>query len=247
MMKNAFGIKCILPNNYLVWEATRPVTDCNICSNLSSALILPNVSRAEFSKYAYSYQPIIVKNAAQHWPAMKTFNYYFFKDLFLQTEGSFESVEEECQFLNFNSDFKNLEEVFNMPSDRVLHAPGTQPWYIGWSNCNREVLKEMRHHYVKPHFLPADAEHSHVDFIFMGFEEGAFMHLDYISRLMWQAQLMGHKTWHLHPPPECERQCSPISFTVYPGDILLLDTRQWYHRTFIAPGEFSLTVSSEYG
>lgn len=42
------------------------------------------------------------------------------------------------------------------------------------------MLKKMRRHYTKPHFLPVDAEHSHVDFIFMGFEEGAFMHVSTI-------------------------------------------------------------------
>ncbi|CAH1398720.1 unnamed protein product [Nezara viridula] len=247
MMKTAFGIKCILPNNYIVWEATRPIADCSICYNLNSAVILPNITREEFSRYAYSYKPIIIKGAAKHWSAVRTFDYHFFKDLFLNTAGAFESVEEECQFLNFKSDFKNLEDVFNMPLKRIYNEKGTKPWYIGWSNCNREMLKKMRRHYTKPHFLPVDAEHSHVDFIFMGFEEGAFMHLDYISRLMWQAQLRGHKTWHLHPPPECENVCTPISFTVNPGDILLLDTRQWYHKTYVSPGEFSLTVSSEYG
>lgn len=132
MMKHAFGIKCILPNNYVVWEATRPIANCNICSKLKNVWILPNVTREEFSKFAYSNQPIIVKNAARHWPAMKNFDYYYFKNLLLETEGSFESVEEECQFLNFKSDFKNLEEVFRMSHARVNHEPGTKPWYIGW-------------------------------------------------------------------------------------------------------------------
>ncbi|XP_022189335.2 uncharacterized protein LOC111047797 isoform X2 [Nilaparvata lugens] len=115
------------------------------------------------------------------------------------------------------------------------------------SNCYQPLLNEMRQHYSRPHFLPADAEHAHVDYVFMGYQQGAVMHLDYISRLMWQAQLRGHKTWRLNPPPECEAVCSGFSFRVYPGDILLLDTRQWYHDTHIDEGEFSLTVSSEYG
>ena len=132
MMKTAFGIKCILPNNYIVWEATRPIADCNICSNLNSALILHNITRDDFSQFAYSHKPIIIEGAAKHWSAMKTFDFQFFKDLFQNTEGAFESVEEECQFLNFNSDFKNLEEVFKMPQKMIFNEDGTKPWYIGW-------------------------------------------------------------------------------------------------------------------
>lgn len=35
----------------------------------------------------------------------------------------------------------------------------------------------MRQYYTRPHFLPADAEHAHVDYIFMGYQQGAVMHV----------------------------------------------------------------------
>lgn len=35
---------------------------------------------------------------------------------------------------------------------------------------------------------------------------------------MWQAQLLGNKTWHLIPSPECENVCQSFSFYVEPGD-----------------------------
>lgn len=43
------GIRCFVPNNYLVWEATRPVTDCSYCRNVRRPLILPNMTRDEFA------------------------------------------------------------------------------------------------------------------------------------------------------------------------------------------------------
>lgn len=46
--------------------------------------------------------------------------------------------------------------------------------------------------------------------------------LDYISRLMWQAQLRGHKTWRLNPPPECEAVCKGFTFRIQPGDVCKL-------------------------
>lgn len=104
----------------------------------------------------------------------------------------------------------------------------------------------MRQHYPVPHFLPLDSELSNHEYIFMGYEAGATMHLDFISRLMWQAQLQGNKTWQLIPSPECQDVCQQFSFYVEPGDAMLLDTRVWYHGTTIAPGQFSLTIQSEY-
>lgn len=44
------------------------------------------------------------------------------------------------------------------------------------------------------------------------------LQLDYIPRLMWQAQLRGQKHWMLAPTPECEAQCSSFSFFVEAGD-----------------------------
>lgn len=45
-----------------------------------------------------------------------------------------------------------------------------------------------------------------------------FFQLDFINRLMWQAQLKGSKTWFLIPPPECQNVCNSLSFVVNPGD-----------------------------
>lgn len=45
------GIRCFVPNNYLVWEATRPVSDCSYCRNVRRPLILPNMTQQEFLVY----------------------------------------------------------------------------------------------------------------------------------------------------------------------------------------------------
>ncbi|EEB13286.1 conserved hypothetical protein [Pediculus humanus corporis] len=247
LVDNTLGIRCVIPNNYFIWEATRPVTDCSMCENVTEVLNLQNCSREQFAKYAYTSKPLVIRNAASHWPAMKIFNFKFFKELFENIEGSYQSVEDECQFLTFKTEFISLKEVFNMSKKRVENGKGEKPWYVGWSVCHSEMLAKMREYYPRPHFFPEEAEHSHLDYIFMGYQQGAVMHLDYISRLMWQAQIIGRKTWKLVPPPECDNICNKMTVTVEPGDIVLLDTRQWYHDTTIEDGQFSLTVSSEYG
>lgn len=39
------------------------------------------------------------------------------------------------------------------------------------------MLSEMRKYYPRPHFLPKEAEHSHLDYVFMGYQQGAVMHV----------------------------------------------------------------------
>lgn len=132
MMKGALGIRCFIPNNYFVWEATRPIADCNICRGVNEVLVLPNITRDEFLTYAYSYKPILVKGAAKHWPAAKSFTFGFFKSMFDNITGSYESTEEDCQFLTFKTDFLSLRDVFSMSQSRVDLEEGENSWYIGW-------------------------------------------------------------------------------------------------------------------
>ncbi|KAJ3663015.1 hypothetical protein Zmor_007326 [Zophobas morio] len=241
------GVRCIVPNNYFVWEATRPVSDCNFCINITNPIVLQNVTRKEFAPYAYTSKPVVIKKAFLHWAAMKHFDFNFFKELYSSIEDSYRSVDEECQFLHFKSNFISIRDVFEMTEARINNEPGEKSWYVGWGNCHPQILAEMRRYYPKPHFLPESCEIPSKEYVFMGYDDGATMHLDFINRLMWQAQLKGSKTWHLIPPPECEDVCSQFSFLVEPGDAILVDTRVWYHGTTITPGEFSLSVQSEYG
>lgn len=126
------GTRCILPNNYFVWEATRPISDCHFCLNVSRPIILANVSREEFAPYAYTSKPVIIKNAVKHWRASAEFDFNFLKDLYENTAGAYQSVEEECQFLHFHSDFTTLRDVFSMTEARSKFLPGEKPWYVGW-------------------------------------------------------------------------------------------------------------------
>ncbi|KAG7295923.1 hypothetical protein JYU34_021013 [Plutella xylostella] len=239
--------RCLFPSNYLIWEATRPLADCNYCINVTKPVVLRNITRREFAKYAYSSRPIIVKNAISHWRATKEFNFHLFKRLYEQTEGSYESLEDGCQFLNFKTDLYSLKEVFDMPEKRARNAAGEQPWYVGWGNCHPDILAKVRKYYSIPEFLPEDAEFAATENIFFGYEMGAVMHLDYIPRLMWQGQVSGNKTWAIAPVPECDSVCHKFQYYVEPGDVVLLDTRIWYHATSLPKGQFSLTVQSEYG
>ena len=64
---------------------------------------------------------------------------------------------------------------------------------------------------------------------------------------MWQGQIRGSKTWSVVPTPECENICQGFNFSVATGDVILLDTRIWYHATYVEDGGLSVTITSEYG
>lgn len=44
-------------------------------------------------------------------------------------------------------------------------------------NCHSEILNQMREYYPKPHFLPEDCEIPSKEYIFMGYDNGATMHV----------------------------------------------------------------------
>ncbi|XP_064094524.1 uncharacterized protein LOC135206941 [Macrobrachium nipponense] len=241
--------KCIVRNNYFVMEATRPPTDCHkVCQGVSGPTELSaNVTREEFTRWAYLSRPLVVRQGAAHWPALEKFSLAFFRSVYDSIDGSYEAVSEECQFLPFRSEFVDLREALGMHPARAARMPGTDPWYFGWSNCSPEVSTILRELAPRPSFLPEQSESSALDWIFMGGEgPGAAWHLDYVQRPSWQAQVSGTKTWHFRPVPECQDTCQSFSATIYKGDIVFVDTNQWYHTTFIHRGPLSITIGSEY-
>lgn len=125
--------RCIIDNNYFLMEMTRPIADCKICKDVENFIVLENVSKEEFSLYAYLGHPLLVKGGCLNWTALDVFDFDFFKSLYSSTPGAFESVEDECQFFPFRTTFLSLYEVLSMPEERAkMTSPDAETWYIGW-------------------------------------------------------------------------------------------------------------------
>lgn len=127
-----FGVRCILRNNYIVWEATRPLSNCEFCHDIVAPIVLKNITKDEFSLYAYTSKPVVIKEASLNWPARQLFDLNFFKNLYLSINDSYRSVDDECQFLHFKSNFISIKDVFNMTQSRIKNAQGETSWYVGW-------------------------------------------------------------------------------------------------------------------
>ena len=55
---------CLLRNNYVLMEATRPLTECHTCTHIDGPTVLYNPTRQQFANIAYSSTPVLVKGAA---------------------------------------------------------------------------------------------------------------------------------------------------------------------------------------
>ncbi|XP_013787260.1 uncharacterized protein LOC106471216 [Limulus polyphemus] len=234
---------CTLDVPALVQNAFMPPVDCNICRNLTRVEKISKITPLEFeSRFAYKGVPVVITDAMTNWTAPEVFNFTFFKSLY-----SFEGLQHECQFFPYQTEFKNLSEVFTMNMERALMLDKSNPWYVGWSNCDPIVSSTLRKYYNRPYFLPEDSEGSTLDWIFIGAPGyGANMHIDHVVYPSWQAQIKGRKLWTLEPAPECFTECRTLEVTIETGEIFVLDTNMWYHKTLIVGDEMSITIGSEY-
>ena len=112
-------------------EAAIPFVDCRMCEGVVEAPRLVNLSQEDFiRRYAYKSKPIIVEGAANDWPALSTFSYDYFKDLYTSMPGSLDGDNTQGQFFAYSSDIKDLADLFELPSE--VATMGKERWYIGW-------------------------------------------------------------------------------------------------------------------
>ncbi|XP_076634798.1 uncharacterized protein LOC143348461 [Colletes latitarsis] len=233
--------KCLAELPSFTQKIFRPAEDCSICRDVQQVDRISNVVPGTFEeRYAYSGRPVVITDAMTNWTAPRVFSFMFFKSLY-------DGEDANCQFFPYKTEFKSLQDVFEMDASRSLLEEGTKPWYVGWSNCDEKVGNVLRQHYQRPYFLPPTAESEKTDWIFMGSNGyGAPMHVDDVAHPSWQAQIKGQKLWILEPPRECHYNCNRLEVVVHSGEIIVLDTNRWYHQTRIVSEEMSITIGAEY-
>ncbi|XP_002155363.1 uncharacterized protein LOC100211992 isoform X1 [Hydra vulgaris] len=238
---------CLIGFSGMTIEIVRPLEDCSFCKDLKEVPIVYNITKEYFLKHhAYTGVPVLVKQGTGNWTALRIFGWRYFRVLYAKLKAFKDNEDLGCQFFPYKTEFKSLKQVLFMSKERANLTE--DQWYIGWSNCVPRVQEILRHHYQRPSFLPDDSESSALDWVFMGGSgTGALMHIDYVNRPSWQAQVKGKKTWYIEPPPECESVCPMhLQATMEPSDIIVIDTNKWFHSTFIHPGNISITIGSEY-
>jgi histone arginine demethylase JMJD6 len=240
------GSFCALPTPAMMIGMIQPVADCNVCEGVAEAPRLVNLSRKDFAlQHAHSSKPIVVVGAALNWSAMEVLSYEYFQSLYQRYPDAVDGDMSKGQFFSYSSNIRHLEDLFELSSERA--AMISERWYIGWSTSDPRIAKEIKSLISIPYFISPMNSESDLTWIFMGAPgPGASMHIDSVGEPSWQAQISGTKTWTLVPPTECESVCASFNVTVNRGDIIVVDTNQWYHQTYIHPGNISITIGAEF-
>lgn len=246
--------RCILetpmPDGYGV-DFCRHPADCNICSQVSQIdeISVDDMSVELFEAgYAYTSRPLVVRNATLHWDIMQVMDYDWLKQQYLSDPEEMDKKGEECWFNRYTTpELRNLRAVFKLPDERVRMKSG-EPWYVGWSVCHENVAEEIFKLFERPVFLSPESTPPKKPWIFIGTPgPGAHFHVDNVDMSSWQVQLGGVKTWYLKPPPECRFTCpGQIQTTLYPGDIIVVNTNFWFHSTKVHGPHLSLSMVNEF-
>ncbi|XP_071963180.1 uncharacterized protein [Antedon mediterranea] len=237
---------CLINKDTLPPSLIGPITDCSMCEDLLSIPLYDAITREEFEvRHAYTNRPALIRNAIQNWTALTQLNFNYLKEMYLSS--NIDDIQENCAFFAYRTDFLSLKDAFESITPAMQNLEDGAPnWYIGWSNCDEHIRSMVKQMTQKPYFLP-ERSVCYSTWIFVGTPGiGAGIHIDSVELPSWQAQIMGSKTWTLTPPPECENVCQTISATLNPGDIIVVNTNQWYHSTLVHKGSISLSIGSEY-
>ena len=131
LMKLLSGASCLLPAPVLLRGMIHPLANCSACQGVTEAPRLLNLTPKDFAlHHAYSSRPIVVAEAALHWPAMHMFSYEYFRSLYYRYPDAIGADTSKGQFFSYSANIRNLKELFELPSERV--AMTTERWYIGW-------------------------------------------------------------------------------------------------------------------
>ncbi|KAI3378276.1 hypothetical protein SNEBB_004629 [Seison nebaliae] len=237
-----------------------PADDCDFCM-IDEVPEIHDITQEEFlQKYAFTKHPVLIKNAAKHWKALQVFSVDYFVRLDNNLRYVIQKKQEldpsasdgygQCQFFPYKTNFSNIYELGEALRYGEISLDGKtgKPWYVGWNNCHPSSAAVLRKYYQVPYFVPNNTESSTTDWIFIGCPGyGAHLHVDQVDHPSWQAQLKGEKIWTLMPPPECALKCKyRHDVHMFPGDIIVVDTNHWYHKTLIVGDEVSICIGSEY-
>ena len=121
---------CLLAQPVLS-EFAVPLLDCAKCRNITRALEIYNIPVIQFmNEHAFSLQPVLMKGAASDWPAIHTFSYQFFKDLYMQKPEAIDHDKSDGQFFPYSSSIHKLDEFMSLNNETA--AMKGEKWYIGW-------------------------------------------------------------------------------------------------------------------
>jgi len=241
--------RCIVDEGYFAGGFCRAPLECS-CGDIDQIdeVDIADITEEMYEeRYAYTKRPLVIRNATLNWGVMGRVDYSWLKREYLRDPAIMEETHGNCFFKCYKTtEFSSLADVFEIPHSRL--TPGTaEPWYVGWSVCQKSVLNQLSQMISLPQFM-SNLQPVGNMWIFLGTPGyGAHPHLDHDLDLpTWQAQVSGSKTWYLSPPPECAYTCPGLIQTdMHPGDMIIVNTNFWMHSTEVLDNGISLVITRQ--
>ena len=122
---------CLIPYPEIILDMFRPPVNCSICKDVHRVDRVSGLTKQEFvRRYAYTSRPVVITDGTRDWTASQHFSFNYFKSIYGPESPVLLAEDQKCQFFPYQTNFKSLQEVFNM-SDKDANMQGN-PWYIGW-------------------------------------------------------------------------------------------------------------------
>uniref|UniRef100_A0A1I8F8H3 JmjC domain-containing protein n=1 Tax=Macrostomum lignano TaxID=282301 RepID=A0A1I8F8H3_9PLAT len=228
--------RCLLSAEDFIMEMSRAPVNCGMCKDMREMPVEYNMTRELFLK-KYAYTPVL--SSSKTWSKTgapcRTSAWTSQEPVRLEA-GLVQGQDDAGQFFAYKTEFGTLREALHMSEERRRRtgtSAGATPTKRSGRSCGsitagRTSCLRM----LSP---------SRIDWICSWASPGRApsLHIDYVSRPSWQAQIRGRKIWELVPSPECASVCHSFNITtVHAGDIINIDTNRWYHATYVYPARF---------
>ncbi|CAB3366359.1 Hypothetical predicted protein [Cloeon dipterum] len=217
--------RCLLPNPHFSPPPASSKDECLSCEAIDRVDRVADTSYQQLlDRFLQRDAPVIVTDAMDSWPAMRSDKLWFdnFTQVYTEEKKLKGKKPRPCALSsNIRADSTILLKRLNNP--RLDH------WFAHWLNCDASAMKAMRQFYQRPYFLASSVAPAHFNWIVLSSNYWAksYKKLRLEAGLIMVHQLRGSTHFRLVPVPLCEEMCTEITETVREGEILVFLSFLW--------------------
>ncbi|XP_070571731.1 uncharacterized protein [Ptychodera flava] len=241
-----FEEDCLIENPFYT-QVNLHESDCEGCEGVLEIEKLDEVTHTEITEdFLYNHVPVIVTDAMASWAALKKFDIDYIAELYLENP-----VLNRSNICAFHHTVPN--QSYLKPILRQIKNGSLTEWHMKWQNCNDKPVKIFRSYYSRPYFIPPMVEMMSSNFVFTDSgvkksEKKSDATLDTAlhdgSSMTWFAQVRGQYEVRLTPDELCNKSCSTLTATLYPGEILAFTNAMWTFQYRVVSEDNAIAIAA---
>ncbi len=216
-----------------------------------------NLTKAEFDRaYGLAAVPVCIEDIAEDWPAMKKWDFDFFKSNYGDQEVNLVTI------IDGKRRYREFE--LGLYLEYVQEGPYETPFYM---NSEFHFNTPLRNDYGVPDYLqcwykklPSEEIKHPLSWIYIGPKHSMTgLHLDIYSTSAWNVVIKGLKLWVFYPPEQAEylsrgvnpfdpdyeaypdfRKTNPLVCLQQPGELVFTPSN-WWHAVFNVEAGIAVT------